>query len=63
MNGNWEEWCLLIRGNRQDVPTLFGEGNGCCSFCHLIYPFKKSTITSETDLPSDRAFAIALAHS
>jgi hypothetical protein len=29
----------------------------------LIYPFKKSTITSETDLPSDFAFAIALAHS
>jgi len=28
----------------------------------LIYPFKKSTITSETDLPSDFAFAIAFAH-
>jgi len=40
-----------------------GEGDGGCSFCHLIYPFKKSTITSETDLPSDFAFAIALAHS
>jgi hypothetical protein len=27
-----------------------------------MYPFKKSTITSETDLPSDCAFAFAFAH-
>jgi hypothetical protein len=44
------------------VPSSFGKGNGGCGFCHLIYPFKKSTITSETDLPSDFAFAFAFAH-
>jgi hypothetical protein len=59
----WKERNLLLWIAGQNEPTALGVGFGNLGSCHLTNSFKKSTMTSETVLPSDRAFAFARAHS